>query len=368
MSERSQTLMRTRCPACGTIFRVTSGQLRSKAGKVRCGQCQQVFNAFDHLLSDVSAETALPEGELQTAKAETELQIEIVPASPAVAAPIHSSLDADATIVARAIEDALDAVVPMPSLEEVPPAAPETPTAAVHEEKAANFDETLLATPPQEVEEITLPPAEPFEEAIDESPEVSTQVARDAGLVAVRELTDTSAYNRWAAGALASDGVGGFEEDSARRPTWLFVLFALLLTLGLAAQWLYHYRTQAVLRMPALAALYEMANIEIPLPREADLVVIESSDLQYDNGRNLFVLQATLRNRARYAQAWPTLELTLTDTNDNVVARRVMYAAHYLPPGTAQDAFSANGEVAVRLWIDAKDLGAVGYRLYLFYP
>ena len=363
--------MRTRCPACGTIFRVTSGQLRSKAGKVRCGQCQQVFNAFDHLLSDAGADSPETVQDAQLVQQASELHVETAPASVSEPVSAHPSLDADATIVAQALEDALDTVVPMPSMIEPPVEAlevPEAPIAAVHEEKTANFDETLLATPPQEIEEITLPPAEPFEEAVEETPEVSTQAAREAGLVSVRELNDPAAYNRWAAGALASDGTGGFVEESAKRPTWLYVLFALLLVLGLAAQLLYHYRTLVVLRMPAMAALYEMADIEIPLPRDADLVVIESSDLQYDNGRNLFVLQATLRNRARYAQAWPTLELTLTDTNDNVVARRVMYAAHYLPPGTAQDFFPANGEVAVRLWIDAKDLGAVGYRLYIFYP
>ncbi|MDD2884343.1 MAG: zinc-ribbon domain-containing protein, partial [Dechloromonas sp.] len=51
--------MRTRCPACDTIFRVTSEQLRMKAGKVRCGQCQHVFNAFDYLLPDASTDAAL---------------------------------------------------------------------------------------------------------------------------------------------------------------------------------------------------------------------------------------------------------------------------------------------------------------------
>ena len=50
MSERPQNLMRSRCPECGTVFRVTSEQLRLKAGKVRCGQCRTVFNAFDQLL------------------------------------------------------------------------------------------------------------------------------------------------------------------------------------------------------------------------------------------------------------------------------------------------------------------------------
>ena len=44
--------MRTRCPACNTVFRVTSDQLRAKAGKVKCGYCQCVFNAFDQLIDD----------------------------------------------------------------------------------------------------------------------------------------------------------------------------------------------------------------------------------------------------------------------------------------------------------------------------
>ena len=47
--------MRTRCPVCSTIFRVTSEQLRLKAGKVRCGHCQSVFNAFDEFLEDAPA-------------------------------------------------------------------------------------------------------------------------------------------------------------------------------------------------------------------------------------------------------------------------------------------------------------------------
>ena len=48
MSGGNETLMRTRCPECATVFRVTSEQLRQKAGKVRCGHCHAVFNAFDH--------------------------------------------------------------------------------------------------------------------------------------------------------------------------------------------------------------------------------------------------------------------------------------------------------------------------------
>ena len=52
MPRRHEAVTRTRCPACRTVFRVTSEQLRAKAGKVRCGHCQALFNAFDHLADE----------------------------------------------------------------------------------------------------------------------------------------------------------------------------------------------------------------------------------------------------------------------------------------------------------------------------
>lgn len=51
-------MMITRCPACSTSFRITPEQLKAVQGKVRCGQCQKVFNAIDTLL-DSAAETKL---------------------------------------------------------------------------------------------------------------------------------------------------------------------------------------------------------------------------------------------------------------------------------------------------------------------
>ena len=45
----------TRCPECLTAFRISTHQLASRHGKVRCGQCNAVFNALECLL-----ETAPP--------------------------------------------------------------------------------------------------------------------------------------------------------------------------------------------------------------------------------------------------------------------------------------------------------------------
>lgn len=45
--------MYTRCPKCSTCFRVTDKHLAIANGKVRCGQCQTVFNALEHAIDDV---------------------------------------------------------------------------------------------------------------------------------------------------------------------------------------------------------------------------------------------------------------------------------------------------------------------------
>ena len=44
--------MLTRCPTCETHFRVTAEQLKARSGRVRCGECQQVFNALDTLIEE----------------------------------------------------------------------------------------------------------------------------------------------------------------------------------------------------------------------------------------------------------------------------------------------------------------------------
>lgn len=47
--------MYTCCPHCQTCFRITKPQLDVAQGKVRCGHCQQVFNARQHLHSELPA-------------------------------------------------------------------------------------------------------------------------------------------------------------------------------------------------------------------------------------------------------------------------------------------------------------------------
>ena len=50
--------MLTRCPNCETHFRVTAEQLKARSGRVRCGECQHVFNALDSLVEESVVVTA----------------------------------------------------------------------------------------------------------------------------------------------------------------------------------------------------------------------------------------------------------------------------------------------------------------------
>ncbi|MBP8169987.1 MAG: zinc-ribbon domain-containing protein [Azonexus sp.] len=354
--------MRTRCPVCSTIFRVTSEQLRLKAGKVRCGHCQSVFNAFDEFLEDAPA------------PADVSIKSEVVALTEPPSEVFHASLNPtlpEPEFSAPVEEEPLATATSFPAepTEETELAEPEIAEVVTEEVQPAQ-ERLREALPEMPLSEIPVADEEQAELPAPrlETPEESTSAAREAGLVAARELNDAPGYNRWAAGTLTGSGLGAFEGDTQQRSVWPFVTVALLLLLVLLGQLLHHFRTDLVSRWPTAAALYELVAVDVPLPRNSDLVTIETSDLQSDNARGLFVLQASLHNRASYPQAWPALELTLTDTNDTVVSRRVLMDADYLPPAINSAAFPANGETAIKLWIEAKNIGAAGYRLYVFYP
>lgn len=53
----TQASMVTRCPKCGTAFRITATQLESAKGAVRCGSCLHVFKAQSSLVTKPAADS-----------------------------------------------------------------------------------------------------------------------------------------------------------------------------------------------------------------------------------------------------------------------------------------------------------------------
>ena len=166
------------------------------------------------------------------------------------------------------------------------------------------------------------------------------------------------------------------DEKPPRRHAWPWALGIFMFAVpALFIQALLHFRVElAVLHpqtKPALLAVCELLGCDLPLPRRIDRVSIESSDLHPvgSSSEGRLQLVASLRNRAPFTQAWPHLELTLTDANDRMLLRKALAPAEWLPPDVSPaEGFPADAEQAVSLALEAPDVPAAGYRLYVFHP
>ena len=89
--------MYTRCPTCSTCFRVTERHLAIANGKVRCGQCQLVFNAPEHAIDDLPInQITTPPVPPVTPPAKTEVKQPLAPKKDFKNNPILSSLRSNA--------------------------------------------------------------------------------------------------------------------------------------------------------------------------------------------------------------------------------------------------------------------------------
>ena len=160
-------------------------------------------------------------------------------------------------------------------------------------------------------------------------------------------------------------------EFQPKRRSWPWAIAAFLLLLILLAQAAYWFRVDLAARLPVLKPVLlgycGILKCSVPLPQHTDLIDIESSELQADPANeSQITLNALLRNRASYAQAFPNLELTLNDPQDQPLARRLFTPADYLPPSESPVlGLLPNHELGLKLHLDTADLKPSGYRLVL---
>ena len=319
----------TRCPACETHFRVTAEQLKARSGRVRCGECQRVFNAIDGLIEEpmaVIAPSISGSAQQDAPEPQPEAAMEVAGSSETGTAGI--------------------AIPPAPPPEIRPETTPEPEPEAPEE----------LPAPPPEAEEASTPQAAEAAEADTDEPQA------DQADIATEPQADEPDWSETFPAPL----------PPPRR--WPWVIGSLVALTAISLQAVLAFRVElAVLwpeARPALVALCAIAGCEVALPAKVSLVGIEASDLHPDTehaGR--LMLTTTLKNRAPFAQQFPHLELTLTDTADQAIARKILAPADYLPPQTSvADGMRPNADIAVAVGIDPGEITASGYRLYLFYP
>lgn len=166
--------------------------------------------------------------------------------------------------------------------------------------------------------------------------------------------------------------VGFWQRKGVRR---LLVLLAVLAALALIVQIVRHERDGIVARQPnlrpALSALCQYTGCELAALRQIGDIVIEGAAFAREkSGGNDYRLSFTLRNAATVPLAMPAIELSLLDTQEQAVVRRVLTPADYGAPGVL--AARADRAASLPLTLSATEAAALppiaGYRVEAFYP
>ena len=117
-------------------------------------------------------------------------------------------------------------------------------------------------------------------------------------------------------------------------PKWPWRVGIALLVPVLAAQIAYaerHALLRNALARPWLDRACASLGCQLPLQHDADDLVLLSRDVRpHPSVPNALIISATLRNAAKFPQAFPTVEITLADLDEHRIAMRRFLPAEYV--------------------------------------
>jgi|GEM_PF-2740449 len=215
--------------------------------------------------------------------------------------------------------------------------------------------------------------------AVDAPGDLSTQWAAEAPAQAMAAAPAPARRAEDEVDAFGPDVLKGLQflrrarrEAFWRRPLVRGVLsLAVLLLSGLLVlQWALHERARLAAAepglRPALQALCEVAGCELAPLRRIEALVIESSAFNKTHGEG-FQLALAIRNTGALPLGMPAAELSLTDSQDQAVLRRVFLPAELGAPPTLGPGAEWSTALPVRV-TGAAALRIAGYRVLVFYP
>ena len=348
------------------MFKVVTDQLKISQGWVRCGRCTEVFDATAQMQAPAFAEGQdLPAAsEITGSRLIRESADELPEAVRDTASPPDQPKQNEDFQAGVGSAHAIEGHAVAGALHQPPP----------------------LETPGLAGEIVT--PIKPLKTADPAEPE------------GVRTTTRTPTPQLLALKAEPEDEPGGLPQDvsfvreARRKAFWRqpktrlsLMIAAVLLLAALLFQVAVHERDRLVAGYPALAsalrALCAPLGCEIQPMQRIEAVVIDSSSFN-KLGPDAYRLGFSLKNSLGMPVAMPSLELTLTDSQDRPLVRRVLRPAELGARSltlAAGDEFSgvltlradsgaapAPAPSASAPAAAAETLRVVGYRLLAFYP
>jgi predicted Zn finger-like uncharacterized protein len=329
----------TRCKACGTAFRVVQDQLRVSEGWVRCGRCDEVFNAIEGLFDTERA--SIPEWE------------------PTVPVDLLDSRSG-----------ALGAPEPLADQERTPdPQVVERIDEQLHGQRRADMAD-VANRDRHEFADAQLDPdmwsdyeLQPVHAPSDE-PTLAQRPAQDSSMPAV-VLDDDDA-----------PAAPEFVRSADRAARWQrpmvrvgLSLVALLLLAGLALQVVHQQRDLVAARWPETAPLLaqwcQRLGCRVGPPHRIEDIAVESSALTRLTSPDAYRLTVALRNRGDWPVALPSVELSLNDADGQLLARRALAPADFRAP---RGSLAAGADTELALLLASNDPRVSGYTIEIFYP
>lgn len=374
----------TKCPNCHTVFKVVSDQLKISEGWVRCGQCNEIF---DTTLNLREWDPEKPEDNIPPSIVTHEVEQAWEP----------SAIEPADTFRTEALQPVQEA---LPVATEPEPALVSTPMRALGE-SADQTPEPVFDLPP-------LQPLQPLHAELQNRHDADEFAhppldSQPDELVADRRIDSDDGEPELHAEERVDEVAGhhSFTADMDRRPdpneslhflnreraqsAWdrpvvrnLLGLAVVILMLTLMGQYLIQERDRIATYVPSLRPVLEelchgFGCKVLPL-RQIESMTVESSSFNRFRG-DTYRLGFVIRNSSDLELAKPALELTLTDSQDQAVYRRVLLPAELDPKNATMTRGEEWSESLVISLADGNSptlLGSSksvsGYRLLAFYP
>jgi predicted Zn finger-like uncharacterized protein len=367
----------TRCPACGTAFRVVEDQLRVSEGWVRCGHCEEVFNGRDDLFELPAGPASPPPTEQSAAPLSDESRSALVDLDlpdlapeaadwPSVQWPAigDEAVDLDPTALPEAPSLAASGSLPAP--------VPSRPRADDDSRSpSAAFSIPALAGARLGIDPLGQPAVVTRRSGAAQGPALIGAAATSA-----TPPTPSSAPEPLPMRELPAAGPPAFVTVADDQATWQHAparrwtqRAAVLLAVLLVAQTAYALRNSLLLRWPqaaaAASAVCERLGCTLmAAPRMLDALSVDSASLIREPAPGANRLDVTLRNRAAAAVALPAFELSLSDEQNTVIARRVFLPAELGVAGTVRP----GADLSVHLPLTITLPKTAGFAVEIFYP
>lgn len=341
--------MYTRCPHCHTYFKVLAEHIKKAGGKVRCGQCYQVFNSIGNLIEKLPVPLTEKRKATVPPEFDSPPEPEIPPRDPTLVRPQPQ---------AKPKPEPESELEPQP----VPPPAPvEKPAKkAARRPDPTDIPDTAVDGPHMRAGK----PENRAKKAIE-----SIILSRKDKIAGINDGTKSETRD-----LIVHPEFGMHDDENLQRDdnlTW--GLGVLLLLAFFVLQYSYFYRgdlaQHAELR-PWIDKLCEIANCTTPVKNDIRAIKLTRRDITtHPKVDNALLISASIVNNAKKTQPFPIMRIRLSDTVGQTLASRNFNPRDYLDADiNLKKGMPPGNPVQINLEILDPGNNAINFEFDFFYP